>query len=217
MIDGYEGQPEQTARAVWPEVIVDGLRLAGIHPGDLRSIPAHHDEAACHPRRAQRGRFLAGCSARRPGNLSRASVAASGPAECRIALAHAAAEAIFEFTPHQRNTMPKFTSHIFVCCNQRDKDHKRGSCDPDGKQKLRDCFKKELKRRDLGPLVRANEAGCLDQCELGPTIVIYPQEIWYGNVQIEDVPRIIEETIVGGRVLEDLLIPTEDLNARKKK
>ena len=113
--------------------------------------------------------------------------------------------------------MPKFTSHIFVCCNQRDSDHKRGCCDPDGKQKLRDCFKKELKRRDLGPLVRANEAGCLDQCELGPTIVIYPQEIWYGNVQIEDVPRIIDETIIGGRVLEDLLIPDSELNARKKK
>jgi (2Fe-2S) ferredoxin len=113
--------------------------------------------------------------------------------------------------------MPKFTSHIFVCCNQRDTDHKRGSCDPEGKQKLRECFKMELKRRDLGPLVRANEAGCLDQCELGPTVVIYPQAIWYGNVQLEDVPRIIDETIVAGRVLEDLLIPDEALNVRKKK
>ena len=112
--------------------------------------------------------------------------------------------------------MPPFTSHIFVCCNQRDSDHKRGSCDPDGKEKLRDCFKKELKQQKLGPLVRANEAGCLDQCELGPVVVIYPQGIWYGHVTTDDVPRIIEETVINGRVIEDLLIRDEELNARKK-
>lgn len=111
--------------------------------------------------------------------------------------------------------MPPFTSHIFVCCNSRDEDHKRGSCDPSGKGKLRDCFKKELKRHDLGPLVRANQAGCLDQCELGPVIVIYPQGIWYGHVTPDDVPRIVEETLVHGRVLEDLLIRDEQLNCCK--
>jgi (2Fe-2S) ferredoxin len=112
--------------------------------------------------------------------------------------------------------MPKFTSHIFVCCNQREPGHKRGCCDPDGKQKLRKCFKDELARRDLVPLVRANQAGCLDQCELGPTVVIYPQGIWYGNVQPKDVARIVEETIIGGRILEDLLIPDDALNAKKR-
>ena len=111
--------------------------------------------------------------------------------------------------------MPKFESHIFVCCNTRDPDHKRGCCDPDGKQKLRDCFKQELHRHRLNGLVRANQSGCLDQCELGPTVVIYPQAIWYGHVTPDDVPRIVAETIVAGRVLEDLLIPDAKLNARK--
>ncbi len=111
--------------------------------------------------------------------------------------------------------MPPFTSHIFVCCNQRKAGHSHGSCDPDGKEALRDCFKAELKRRDLGPLVRANQSGCLDQCELGPTVVIYPQGIWYGGVTADDVPRIIEETVVHGRILEDLLIPDSALNAKK--
>ena len=64
--------------------------------------------------------------------------------------------------------------------------------------------------------VRANKAGCLDQCELGPTVVIYPQAIWYGGVQLGDVSRIIDETIIGGRILEDLLIPPEKLNCRKE-
>ncbi|REK09955.1 MAG: (2Fe-2S) ferredoxin domain-containing protein [Planctomycetota bacterium] len=111
--------------------------------------------------------------------------------------------------------MPPFTSHVFVCCNTRDAGHRRGCCNPDGKGSLRECFKAEIKRRGLAPLVRANAAGCLDQCELGPTVVIYPQAVWYGHVTAADVPRIVSETIIGGRVLEDLLIPDEQLNAHK--
>lgn len=110
--------------------------------------------------------------------------------------------------------MPAFTSHIFVCCNQRREGHPRGSCDPDGSERLRDLFKSEVKKRGLNPLVRANKAGCLDQCEVGPTVVIYPQAIWYGNVQPEDVSRIVEETIVAGEVIEELLIADEMLNTK---
>ena len=110
--------------------------------------------------------------------------------------------------------MPAFESHIFVCCNQREPGS-RCCCDPDGNEKLRDCFKKEVKQRGLKGKVRANTTGCLDQCELGPTVVIYPQGIWYGRVTPADVPRIIEETVVNGRVLQDLLIPDELLNSGK--
>ena len=108
--------------------------------------------------------------------------------------------------------MPPFTSHIFVCCNQREPQHRRGSCDPDGAERLREAFKVEVAKRKLGPLVRANKAGCLEQCEVGPTVVIYPQGIWYGHVQPSDVPRILDETVLGGRVLKDLLIPADCLN-----
>lgn len=110
--------------------------------------------------------------------------------------------------------MPPFTSHIFVCCNRREAGHRRGCCNPDGSDALRNCFKAEIAKRNLGPLVRANMAGCLEQCELGPTVVIYPQAIWYGRVTLEDVPRIIEETVIGGRVLSDLLISDEWLNTK---
>jgi len=112
--------------------------------------------------------------------------------------------------------MPKFTCHLFVCCNRREPGHSRGCCDPDGSEELRNRFKSELKKRGLGPLVRANSAGCLDQCELGPTVVIYPQEIWYGGVKLEDVTRILDETVIGGRVIEELLIPDEKLNTKGK-
>ena len=101
--------------------------------------------------------------------------------------------------------MPAFEHHIFVCCNDK--------CDRAEKQELKGCFKKEIKRRGLKGRVRANEAGCLDQCELGPTVVIYPQGIWYGRVQPDDVERIVEETVVNGRIIEDLLIPADLLNS----
>ena len=111
--------------------------------------------------------------------------------------------------------MAKFSHHIFVCCNQRAPGHTRGCCNPDGSETLRNLFKVEISRRGLKPQVRANKAGCLDQCELGPTVVIYPQEIWYGQVQPEDVERIVEETIIGGQIIPELLIRDENLNIKR--
>jgi (2Fe-2S) ferredoxin len=108
--------------------------------------------------------------------------------------------------------MAAFTHHIFVCCNTRDPGHARGCCDPTKSQALRNQFKTELQKRGLKGAVRANMAGCLDQCEHGPNLVIYPQGIWYGGVRLEDVPRIIDETILEGVILEDLVIASTCLN-----
>lgn len=112
--------------------------------------------------------------------------------------------------------MPAFTCHLFVCCNRREPGHPRGCCNADGSAALRAALKDELKRQGLGPNVRCNEAGCLDQCEFGPTLVVYPQGVWYGGVTVDDVPRIVAETVVGGRVLEDLRIPDACLNTKGK-
>lgn len=108
--------------------------------------------------------------------------------------------------------MPGFTHHIFVCCNQRSPGHVRGCCDPEGTTALRNALKAEIKRQGLGPLVRANKAGCLEQCEHGPTVAIYPQCIFYGGVTLDDVPRIVEETVINGRTLDDLQIADSCLN-----
>lgn len=112
--------------------------------------------------------------------------------------------------------MPPFTCHLFVCCNQREPGHARGCCDPAGAGALKAALKEALKLRKLGPTVRVNEAGCLEQCEYGPTVVVYPQQIWYGQVTPADVERIIEETVVHGRVLRDLQIPDACLNTKGK-
>jgi (2Fe-2S) ferredoxin len=108
--------------------------------------------------------------------------------------------------------MPAFTHHIFVCGNVRPPGHKRGCCDPEGKQALREAFKQELKKAGFGPLTRANHAGCLEQCEHGPTVVIYPQGVWYGRVTIDDVPRIVSKTLIQGEILDDLVILESCLN-----
>lgn len=112
--------------------------------------------------------------------------------------------------------MPAFTCHLFVCCNRREPGHPRGCCNADGSAALRAALKDEFKRQGLGPNVRCNEAGCLDQCEFGPTLVVYPQGVWYGGVTVDDVPRIVAETVIGGRVLEDLRIPDACLNTKGK-
>jgi (2Fe-2S) ferredoxin len=111
--------------------------------------------------------------------------------------------------------MPAFTHHLFICGNQRAEGHPRGSCDPTASGTLRDAFKAELKRAGLGPLVRANASGCLDQCEHGPTVVIYPQAIWYGHVTPADVERIVRKTLVEGEILDDLRIADDCLNNPK--
>ena len=100
--------------------------------------------------------------------------------------------------------------------NQREEGHPRGCCDPAGQGELQRLFKVKLAQRGM-ELVRANKSGCLDQCELGPTVVVYPEAIWYGNVQPQDVDEIVESHIVNGRVVERLRIPDEVLNTTHRK
>ncbi len=93
-----------------------------------------------------------------------------------------------------------------MCINERPKGHPKGCCSEKGSVALRDELKRELKRRGLSGIVRANNAGCLDACEFGISVVIYPEGIWYGGVVKEDIPEIIDRTIIGGEVIQRLLI-----------
>lgn len=108
--------------------------------------------------------------------------------------------------------MAPFERHIFVCCNQRDPGHARGSCDPYAEERLHQAFKKALSVRGLKGRVRANKAGCLDQCEHGPTVVVYPDEVWYGGVTEEDVDSIVDEHIAGGRPVARLRLADGCIN-----
>lgn len=109
--------------------------------------------------------------------------------------------------------MARYKHHIFICTNRRDPADPRGSCNADGSEKLRARFKDEVGRRGLKKTVRANSAGCLDHCEHGPTVVVYPEAVWYGKVQVEDVAEIIESHILGGRPVERLLLSESCINS----
>lgn len=71
---------------------------------------------------------------------------------------------------------------------------------------MRDALKAELRNRGLARIVRANNSGCLDACEFGISMVIYPDAIWYGGVKKEDIPEIVERTIINGEVIDRLLM-----------
>lgn len=108
--------------------------------------------------------------------------------------------------------MPGFRHHIFVCTNQREPGSPRGCCNPDGSAELHKAFKEALAARGLKATVRANKAGCLDQCEHGPNVVVYPEAVWYGGVKPEDVTEIIESHIIGGMPVQRLRMKDECLN-----
>lgn len=108
--------------------------------------------------------------------------------------------------------MAKFEHHIFICTNQRPPENPRGCCDTEGLGSLQLAFKKELAARGLKSQVRANRAGCLDQCEHGPIVVIYPDAVWYGHVQVEDVAEIVEAHLVQQQPVARLLLKDECLN-----
>ena len=109
--------------------------------------------------------------------------------------------------------MAVFERHVFVCGNQRAADHPRGCCDGAGGESLHKRFKQAIADRGLQRRVRANRAGCLDQCEHGPTVVVYPDAVWYGSVREADVAEIVDRHLVDGVPVERLRLADACINA----
>lgn len=101
--------------------------------------------------------------------------------------------------------MSYYKYHLFFCTNVRE----NGICcnDHDALQ-MRNYAKQRTK--DLGIAgqggVRVNISGCLDRCSEGPIVVVYPEGVWYTYESKEDVDEIIDEHLVGGRIVERLQI-----------
>ena len=108
--------------------------------------------------------------------------------------------------------MPGFKHHIFICTNQREPGSPRGCCNPDGMAELHKAFKDAVAARGLKASVRANKAGCLDQCEHGPNVVVYPEAVWYGFVTPDDVAEIVESHIMRGVPVQRLRLKDECIN-----
>jgi (2Fe-2S) ferredoxin len=103
--------------------------------------------------------------------------------------------------------MSFYARHVFFCCNQRD-DPARACCNAKGASELRDYAKGRIKELGLDGegKVRINQAGCLDRCEEGPCVVVYPDAVWYTYVDRSDIDEIIEQHLRQGRVVERLRI-----------
>jgi (2Fe-2S) ferredoxin len=102
--------------------------------------------------------------------------------------------------------MAYYSRHVFFCCNQRDGE--RVCCNDKGASGMRDYAKKRVKELGLSGegKVRINQAGCLDRCEEGPCIVVYPDAVWYTYVDQADIDEIIDEHGKNGRIVERLRI-----------
>ena len=108
--------------------------------------------------------------------------------------------------------MKRFDKHIFVCENKRPDGHPKGCCADKNGLEIRALFKKRLKELGLSTTVRANASGCLDACEFGATVLIYPEQIWYGGVTVDDVEEIIQQHILKNNPVEKLKITDKRFN-----
>lgn len=103
--------------------------------------------------------------------------------------------------------MSYFEKHVFFCTNQRANNE---SCCADCHATPAHAHAKErIKKLGLNGegKIRMNKAGCLDRCDEGPVMVVYPEGVWYTYVDITDVDEIIDSHLVGGQIVERLRLP----------
>ena len=105
-----------------------------------------------------------------------------------------------------RTAMSHFKRHVFFCCNQRDAPEK--CCASAGAADLQKYAKDRVKALGLAGAgkVRVHKAGCLDRCEEGPVIVVYPEAVWYTYVDRADIDEIVDRHVVNGEIVERLVI-----------
>jgi (2Fe-2S) ferredoxin len=113
--------------------------------------------------------------------------------------------------------MKRFEKHIFVCENKRPDGHPKGCCADKNSPEVRALFKKRLKELGLNAQIRSNAAGCLDACEHGVTVLIYPEQVWYGGVTLNDVEEILQSHILKNVPVERLKIKDAKFNKDEKK
>ena len=101
---------------------------------------------------------------------------------------------------------PFFEAHLFVCTNRRPDGHQRGSCAASGSEALLDYMKARAKELGI-PGIRVNTAGCLDRCELGPCLVIYPEGVWYRIGSTADVDTVLQRHVIEGGRAAALMLP----------
>ena len=98
---------------------------------------------------------------------------------------------------------PPFRKHVFVCLHERPAGP-RGDCTSKGSPELLKALKKALQARGVADEIRAQKSGCLDNCEHGCSVVVYPEGVWYGGVQLADVDELVDKHLLGGTPVDRL-------------
>jgi len=106
-----------------------------------------------------------------------------------------------------------FQHHVFCCNNERPAGHPRGCCKHKGGESLRNYMKARVKEEGI-PGARVNISGCLDRCELGPVMVIYPDGVWYTYSSPADVDDIIESHLKNGKIVDRLVLANDQKELR---
>ncbi len=100
--------------------------------------------------------------------------------------------------------MGYYERHVFFCLNRREDG--RACCANHDAERLQAYAKDRVKKLGLDGKgqVRVNKAGCLDRCDEGPCVVVYPEGVWYTYVDEHDVDEIIDSHLARGKVVERL-------------
>jgi len=105
------------------------------------------------------------------------------------------------------NILPLYyQKHVFVCTNLKKSGKK--CCEMGGGSEMAAYLKKELKNIDAygEGKIRVSKAGCLGRCDLGPLLVIYPEGVWYHYDNQEDIDKILQQYLLGGKEVVSLKI-----------
>jgi (2Fe-2S) ferredoxin len=100
-----------------------------------------------------------------------------------------------------------FTHHVFFCLNERPAPE--ACCAKHQSVQMQAYAKQRVKQLGISGAgkVRINKAGCLDRCEQGPCLVIYPEAVWYTYIDQRDIDEIIDQHLLGGKIVERLRLP----------
>ncbi len=90
-----------------------------------------------------------------------------------------------------------YRSHVLVCGGT--------GCSSSGSAKIRTEMENEIKKQGLENEVKVVQTGCFGLCALGPIMIVYPEGCFYSRVTVEDVPEIVSEHLLKGRVVTRLL------------
>ena len=107
------------------------------------------------------------------------------------------------------NKIPE--KHVFVCINCRYSSRK--SCGEEGLA-IRTRLVELLNTSKARENIRINKSGCLDLCEQGPSMVIYPNKIWYKGVSQNDCTEIFERSIIKNEKIDRLILEDRDLDIK---